>query len=155
VDEADLVLAVGNVLENALTAAGEYYEATGPSGEDAERTRPVKVIGEVAQHVFMLQVTNPCTHVELAEGYRSRAPGGFLPAEAFLSTHDGGGRGLLRVSQLAERYSGSAEFRFDAGTATFTARVMLAEPQPGPLEGAGFESFREEVALNAHRYLRG
>jgi hypothetical protein len=26
VDEADLVLAVGNVLDNALTAAGEYYE---------------------------------------------------------------------------------------------------------------------------------
>ena len=153
VDEADLVLTVGNVLDNALTAAGEYYEIAGPSGEDAERTRPVKVIGEVARHIFMLQVTNPCVHVELAKGFHEEAPGGFLPAEAFLSTHDGGGRGLLRVSQLAERYGGSAEFRFDADTATFTARVMLAEPQPGFPKGAGFESFREEVALNAHRHL--
>ena len=141
VDEADLVLAVGNVLENALTATGEYYEEVARTGEDSERTRAVKVIGEVAQHVFMMQVTNPCARVELADDYREVPPGDFLPAEAFLSTHDDGGRGLLRVSQLAERYGGSAEFRFDASTATFTARVALAEPQPGSSKEASPKSF--------------
>jgi hypothetical protein len=95
----------------------------------------VKIIGEVAQHVFMLQVTNPCARVELAEGFRDEISGRFLPAEAYLSTHEGGGRGLLRVSQLAELYDGSAEFRFDAGTATFTARVTLSERQSGPSKG--------------------
>ena len=35
---------------------------------------------------------------ELAEDFRERDAGGFLPAEAFLSTREGGGRGLLRVS---------------------------------------------------------
>ena len=129
VDDVDLVLAVGNVLDNALTAAGEYYEARGPSGEGAERARPVKVIGEVAQHVFMLQVTNPCARIELAEGFREESLGGFLPAEAYLSTHEGGGRGLSRVSQLAERYGGSAEFRYDADTETFTTHVALTEGQ--------------------------
>lgn len=131
VDDADLVLAVGNVLDNALTSAGEYYEERGLSGEDAERARPVKVIGEVAQHVFMLQVTNPCVHVKFAEGFREEASGKFLPAEAYLSTHEGGGRGLLRVSQLAERHGGSAEFRHDADTETFTTRVALVEGQLG------------------------
>lgn len=138
VDEADLVLAVGNVLDNALAAASEYYGARWPSGEDAGRERPVKVIGDVAQHVFMLQVTNPCARVELAEGFRKEAPGAFLPAEAFLSTHEGGGRGLSRVSQLTERYDGRAEFRFDADTATFTTRVALVEGQSGSSKGAGF-----------------
>ena len=138
VDDADLVLAVGNVLDNALTAAGEYYETSGSSGEDAERARPVKVIGEVAQHVFMLQVTNPCARVELAEGFREEDSGGFLPAEAYLSTHEGGGRGLLRVSQIAERHGGSAEFRHDADAETFTARVALVEGQLGSSKEAGF-----------------
>lgn len=153
VDDADLVLAVGNVLDNALTAAGEYYETSRPSDEDAGRARPVKVVGEVVQHVFMLQVTNPCARVELAEGFREEASDGFLPAEAYLSTHEGGGRGLLRVSQLAERYWGSAEFRYDDGTATFTARVTLTEGQPEDNGNRLAANAWGEVALNAHRHL--
>ena len=135
VDDADLVLVVGNVLENALMATNEYYDEAERAGDGAERMRPVKVIGEATRHVFMLQVTNPCSRVELAEDFSEHGTGGFLPAEAYVSTHEGGGRGLLRVSQLAERYGGSAQFHHDSDTATFTARVTLAEPQQGSTIG--------------------
>ncbi len=109
----DLTVIIGNVMENALSACLKV------AGE-----RRIDVAVGVLHGAFTLEVTNSCPGAKLARGFEPDSEG-FLPAGAFLSTRDGGGHGMAAVADLAESYSGSAQFKFDPDAGTFTARVIL------------------------------
>lgn len=111
VSPEDLSVIIGNVLENAVSAC----QRAGGGSLD------VKV--GVLHGAFALEVINTCSGVRLARGYENT--GDFLPAAAFLSVRDGGGRGIASVSDLAQKYLGSAAFRYDGEKRLFTTQVIL------------------------------
>lgn len=108
----DLTVIIGNTLENAVASCRR-------AGWDAS----IAVAAGVLHGAFTFEVSNTCSGVNLAAGFRNT--GDFLPAAAFLSTREGGGRGLTGVAELAAKYLGSASFKYDSGTRTFTTRVIL------------------------------
>ncbi len=108
----DLTVIIGNTLENAVASCRR-------AGGDAS----IAVAAGVLHGAFTFEVSNTCSGVNLAAGFRNT--GDFLPAAAFLSTREGGGRGITGVAELAAKYLGSASFKFDSGTRTFTTRVIL------------------------------
>ncbi len=108
---ADLTVLLGNALENAVRACGET-------------PHPFLTVDlGVLSGSLVVQVVNACASVRQRGGI---APvGGFLPAEAFESTREGGGHGLESLSITAQKYGGDARFRYDAAAGTFTTRVRL------------------------------
>lgn len=69
------------------------------------------------------ELSNVCRGCVL--GYSVRTEDGFLPAEAFLSDRADGGYGLRSIAQTAQKYDGSARFRYNAERQTFTARIRM------------------------------
>lgn len=111
VSPEDLSVITGNVLENAIIAC----RSAGGGSLDVK-------VGAL-HGAFALEVVNTCSGARLARGYENK--GGFLPAGAFLSTRDGGGKGLASVSDLAQKYLGSAAFQYDGEKHAFTTQVIL------------------------------
>ncbi len=112
VEPADLTVMFGNAMENAINACEKC-------GED--RWIDIK-IGTV-QSSLAIEISNSCGSATLDRHFQS--DNGFLPAEAFLSGCQGGGYGLRSISHTAQKYGGSAKFRYNAEKKTFTARIRM------------------------------
>lgn len=112
IDPPDLTVIFGNAMENAIRACGKYSE---------EPQISIKI--GVVQGQLAIEITNSCKEVHLSSYYKSED--GFLPAEAFLSDHSGGGYGLRSISNTAQKYHGSVGFRFDEEKNIFISRIRL------------------------------
>lgn len=118
IEPADLTVLFGNALENAVNACRKC------PGDRWIRVQVGTVQGSLA-----VEISNSCQGVRMDRRYQTAD--GFSPAEAFLS--DGKvGYGLRSISHTAQKYGGSAMFRFNAETKTFTARMRLNMPGAGP-----------------------
>ena len=111
VESADLTVLFGNAMENAINACRQY-----------PGTRWIDVQVGAMQGSLAIEVSNSCKGVRINRHYQTED--GFSPAEAFLSDH-GGGYGLLSMTNTAQKYGGSASFRFNAEKETFTTRIWL------------------------------
>ncbi len=111
VESADLTVLFGNAMENAINACRKY---------PGKRWIDVQV--GAMQGSLAIEISNSCRGVRINRHYQTED--GFSPAEAFLSDH-GGGYGLRSMASTAQKYGGSASFRFNAEKETFTSRVWL------------------------------
>ncbi len=102
----------GNVIENAIRACQECAE-----------NQWITVRVGTVQDSLAIEISNACKKVHLNRKYQTE--NGFSPAEAFVSDRDNGGYGLRSIAHTAKKYGGSAAFRFNAGTETFTTRIRL------------------------------
>ena len=119
ISDADLTILIANALENAITGAEEYRQQTG-------QEPMVAVVAGIVKNCLAFQIDNSCASVRCAPHIPDREQSGFLPAESFLSTHEGGGHGLRRMQFLAEKYQGNAHFRFDREKKLWTTRINLS-----------------------------
>ena len=114
IEAADLTVLFGNALENAVNACRKCPD-----------DKWIRVQVGTVQGSLAVEISNACRSVRLDRRYQTAD--GFSPAEAFLS--DGGtGYGLRSIAHTAQKYGGSAMFRFNAETRTFTARMRLNMP---------------------------
>lgn len=116
IDAPDLTIILGNILENAVRSASE-------SGvEKPQISIDIRTTGEM----LAIDVVNSCGRIAYAG--KPQSDDGFLPASAFRSTRKGGkgGIGLLNVSAAAEKYGGTADFRFDEEKKIFESRYLAA-----------------------------
>lgn len=112
IEPVDLTILFGNVIENAIRACQECAE-----------NQWITVWVGTVQDSLAIEISNACKKVHLNRKYQTE--NGFSPAEAFVSDRDNGGYGLRSIAHTAKKYGGSAEFRFNAGTETFTTRIRL------------------------------
>ena len=112
VDSADLTVLFGNAMENAINACRKS------AGE-----RWISVCVGTVQGSLAIEISNTCRGVRLAR--RARTEDGFLPAEVFVSDRADGGYGLRSIAQTAQKYDGSAKFRYNAERQIFTARIRM------------------------------
>ncbi len=112
IDSADLTVLFANSFENAIRACKSFSE-----------DRRISVRIGTVQGSFAIEITNSCKEARIIRRFRTED--GFLPAEAFLSGRAGGGYGLTSIARTAQKYGGSAMFRFDAEKEIFTARIRL------------------------------
>lgn len=112
IEPADLTVLLGNAMENAVNACKKC-------GDD----RWVNVNIGTVQGSLAIEISNSCKEIHLNRHYQTAD--GFSPAEAFLSDREGGGYGLRSITHTAQKYDGSAKFRFDAEKEAFTARIRL------------------------------
>ena len=106
VEAMDMTVLLGNCLENALEALRELPE---------ERRRlSIEMVRSGA--ALLVRIKNTC---------RESGGGAFAEWEAFSSRKERGrqGLGLRSAAAIAEKYGGSAQFRY--GDGEFTARVLL------------------------------
>lgn len=112
VTPADLTVLIGNTMENAIRSCEKL-------GDKRWITVHIAVIG----NSLMIQTENACGGVYHSRKYREGDD--FLTASAFVSDRDGGGHGLTSLEHTAGKYNGSASFRFDDNTKTFTTRIRV------------------------------
>ncbi len=114
IDDADLCIVIGNLLENALEAC---VRATGE--------RKIFFAAKCVHSQLVLLVDNSFDgHIRVWEGkYLSR------------KRQDREGLGLASVRAIAEKYGGSALFYPDAQKHLFHSEVMLTIRAPGPPSG--------------------
>lgn len=111
ISPVDLTVMLGNMMENAIRVCSKVQE-----------NRWIVVEIGVINGSMLIQVINPCQEIHLSGRYRDDD---FLPAAAFKSDRAGGGNGLYSLEHTAEKYSGTARFRYDESSKTFTARIRL------------------------------
>ncbi|WP_418745773.1 sensor histidine kinase [Frisingicoccus sp.] len=104
IDKTDLVVILGNCIENAIQAC-----------EETDNHPEIEIKMSVVQQMLLIQVKNTCVDT-------SRVSDEFVSYKAFPSTK-GGGEGLKSIHISAHKYGGSALFRQSKGY--FTARIML------------------------------
>ncbi len=112
IEPVDLTTLFGNAIENAIHACQKC----------AENPWITIRVGTV-QDSLAIEIANSCKRVQSNRKYQTE--NGFSPAEAFVSDRDNGGYGLRSIAHTAKKYGGSAEFRFNAETETFTTRIRL------------------------------
>lgn len=112
IEPVDLTILFGNAIENAIHACRECAE-----------NRWITIRVGTVQDSLAIEISNSCKRVHLNRKYQTE--NGFSPAEAFVSDRDNGGYGLRSITHTAKKYGGSAEFRFNAETETFTTRIRL------------------------------
>ena len=79
--------------------------------------------------IVAIQIDNTCGSVKLAHKYKERT--GYLPAEAYESTHEGKGYGLSNIKFAALKSGGSATFSYSEETHMFSARIRFNKaPNP-------------------------
>lgn len=115
VDPTDLTVIFGNAMENAVNACRKC------SGDRWINVRVGTVHGSLA-----IEISNACSGVRLSR--REQTEDGYLPAESFLSDRSSGGYGLRSIAQTAQKYGGSAKFRYNAEDETFISRIRLNMP---------------------------
>lgn len=103
IDPADLILILGNLLDNALDACKAQHE--GP--------RRIQVAISMGEHSIGLVVKNTCSHAA-----KCNAQGEYLSDK-----YEGPGAGLLMVRTIAQRCNGSVSI--DTTDTSFTVRVRL------------------------------
>lgn len=118
VEDADLTLLLANALENAIHGAVEYQSRAGKGTE-------VSAIVGIVKHRLLIQITNHCAAVKYSPDVRESEKPTFLPANAFVSTHEGGGQGLKRMEHISDKYQGSARFQFDEAKSLWTTRIAI------------------------------
>ncbi len=112
IDAADLTVLFANSFENAIRAC-----------KNCPEDRRISVRIGTVQGSLAIEITNSCKQARISRRFRTED--GFLPAEAFLSGRQSGGYGLMSIARTAQKYGGSAMFRFDAEKEIFTARIRL------------------------------
>ncbi len=115
IEPADLTVLFGNAMENAINACKKCPE-----------NRWIDVQVGTVQGSLAIEISNSCKGVRLSRYFQSSD--GFSPAEAFVSEGTGGGYGLRSIAHTAQKYGGSAGFRFNAEKEMFTARIRLNMP---------------------------
>lgn len=115
IDPTDLTVVFGNALENAVNACRR-----------CDQNRWISVSVGTVNGSLAIEISNACSGVRL--GRRMQTEDGFLPAESFLSKKTGG-YGLRSITQAAQKYGGSAKFRYDAENNMFTSRIRLNMPE--------------------------
>ena len=118
VKDTELTLLLANALENAINGAAEYRSQTG-------RDTEVSVIVGIIKHRLLIQITNNCAGVKYSPDVKEYEKPTFLPANAFISTHENGGHGLKRIDRISDKYQGTARFRFDAVKFQWTTRIAI------------------------------
>ena len=118
VEDTDLTILVSNIMENAIEGADIYRKKTGRNAE-------ISIVAGIVKNYLALQVSNPCESVLYAPGVAEHEKGGYLGAERFLSIHENGGYGLKRISVIAGKYGGMAEFMFDEKKEVWTSRISI------------------------------
>lgn len=108
----DLTVLFGNTMENAIHACRK-----------CSKNPWIDVQIRMIHGSLVIQISNFCKEINLSGRYQLN--GGFLPAEAFISTRSGGGYGLGSLSQTARKYGGEAKFKFDEVANTFITRIRL------------------------------
>lgn len=112
IEPADLTMLFGNAMENAINACRKY-----------PGSRWISIQVGTVQGSFAVEISNSCKNVRLNR--RFQRADGFSPAEAFLSEGTGEGYGLRSIAHTAQKYDGSAGFRFNAENETFITRIRL------------------------------
>ncbi len=112
IEPVDLTIIFGNAIENAIHACRKCTE-----------NQWITIRVGTVQDSLAVEIANSCRRVHLNRKYQTE--NGFSPAEAFVSDRDNGGYGLRSIAHTAKKYGGSAEFRFNAETETFTTRIRL------------------------------
>ncbi len=107
ISEPELCSMLGNLLENALDAAGERSGSVTPF---------IRIQGSCEKNQILFAIDNSCRE-EPVPGKGGR----------FLSSkHEGTGTGIASVRATAEKYSGYASFRYE--NQVFYASVFLQAP---------------------------
>lgn len=70
-----------------------------------------------------IQIDNSCDSVKLLRKYRWQT--GYLPAEAFETTHEGKGYGLSNIEFAALRHGGSAAFSYNEKEHIFSSCIRF------------------------------
>ncbi len=112
IEPADLTVVFGNAMENAIHACRK-----------CPQNRWISVQVGIIQGSLAIEISNSCKGVRLNRRFQTMD--GFSPAEAFLSDVPGGGYGLPSIAHTAQKYDGSAKFRYNAEKEMFTARIRL------------------------------
>ena len=112
IDAADLTVLFGNAMENAINACLKC------SGE-----RWISIQVGTVSDSLAIEISNSCKEAHINRRFQSED--GFLSAEAFLSDRSDGGHGLRSIAHTAQKYDGSAKFRFNAEKEIFTTRIRL------------------------------
>ncbi len=112
IEPADLTVLFGNAMENAINACKKCTE-----------NRWIDVQVGTIQGSLAIEISNSCKSVRLDRHFQTED--GFSPPEAFLSDRAGSGYGLRSIAHTAQKYDGSAKFRFNAEKEMFTARIRL------------------------------
>ena len=112
IEPADLTVLFGNAMENAINACKKCTE-----------NRMISIRVGTVHGSLAIEISNSCKEARINR--RFQAENGFSPAEAFLSARPGGGHGLRSIVHTAQKYDGSAKFRFNAEQEIFTTRIRL------------------------------
>ncbi len=112
IESVDLTVLFGNAMENAINACCKCSD-----------NRWINVQVGIVQGSFAIEISNSCKGVRLNRQFQTED--GFSPAETFLSEHSGNGYGLRSIAHTAQKYDGSASFRFNAEKEIFTSRIRL------------------------------
>ncbi len=112
IEPVDLTVLFGNIIENAINACRKC------TGDRWINVQIGTVHGSLA-----IEISNSCSEVRLSR--HSQTKDGFFSAEDFLSDRAGGGYGLRSIASTAQKYGGSARFRFNSEKKTFTSQVRL------------------------------
>ncbi len=112
ISPVDLTVLFGNAMENAIESCKKCTD-----------DRWISIQIGTVQGSFAMEISNSCNKAHTDRRYATED--GFSPAEAFISDGAGRGYGLRSITHTAEEYGGSAAFRFNAQTKTFTTRIRL------------------------------
>lgn len=112
VSAADLTVLFGNAMENAIHSCRKH-----------QKDSWIDVHIDIINGSLVIQISNYCKKIYLSGKYR--LDGGFLPAEAFISSRSDGGYGLSSLSHTAQKYRGEARFKYDEVSNTFITRIRL------------------------------
>lgn len=112
IEPVDLTVLFGNAMENAINSCMK-------SGDNGWINIKIGVV----RGSFAIEISNYCGNARVNCPFQTQD--GFLPAEAFMSERAGGGYGLRSIAHTAKKYGGSAKFRFNDETKTFTTRIRL------------------------------
>lgn len=117
IEPADLTVMFGNAMENALLSC-----------KNIPGKRRIDVQIGMVQGSLAIEISNSCNEVSIDRRYQT--PDGFSPAEAFTSSRTGKSYGLRSIAHTAQKYDGSASFRFNEEMQTFMTRIRLNIRQP-------------------------
>ncbi len=112
IEPADLTVLFANSLENAIRACKKCPE-----------NRRISIKIGTVQGSLAIEISNSCVGVRLNRRFQNED--GFSPAEAFLSDRANVGHGLKSIAYTAQKYGGSAKFRFNAEKEIFTTRIRI------------------------------
>ena len=112
-DQNVLTILFGNTLENAIL-----------SNLAIPGDRWLRVKAELAGDRLAILEENACDHILPSAKYQSGEE--YQRYDAFQSVRSTNHYGLSTVNTVCEKYGGSARFRYDEASHTFTTRLLLS-----------------------------